>query len=392
MVEKAFLGGSLKMANRPLRVLDLRDSPWVDGPGRTILQSAAMVDPERCEIVVGTFNEVDSKNNAYLQAAINLKLQTMPISERSAFDREVITQIGGAIDRLSIDIVHTHDFRSDIFGLWCAKKAGIPAISTCHGWIANNLKGRIYTAIDRFSLRFFNRVITVSEKMRSQLIGYGIKDHKINVIQNALIIDNYQPDKSDRSFRQELGLDSDVKLIANIGRLSPEKGQEIFLYAARELLQVNKNLCFLLIGIGPQQSFLENLAEQLGITENVRFIGYREDMNRIYNSLDLVVQSSSTEGMPNVILESLLMEVPVVATDVGGTSEVVQHDYSGLLIEPDNLEALVNSLIQWNRNPEKLQDMVKLGRQYVAGHFDHNRRVERLMDVYDQVIGRKEHG
>lgn len=378
------------MTNRPLRILDLRDSPWVDGPGRTILQSASMVDPDRCEIIIGAFKNTAGDENAYLQGAIDRSLKTVPIAERSAFDRNVLSQINDAVERLSIDIIHTHDFRSDMFGLWSAKKTRVPVVSTCHGWIANSLKGRVYTAIDRFSLRFFNRVITVSELMRKQLIGYGIKDSKINVIQNALIIDEYMPDRTDQSFRSELGLDGNAKLIANIGRLSPEKGQEIFLHAAKELVSINRNLYFLLIGIGPQQAYLEALVNELGISGNVRFIGYRKDMNRIYNSLDLVVQSSSTEGMPNVILESLLMKVPVIATDVGGTSEVMQHNYSGLLIEPNNLDMLVTSVKQWNEGAHQFADMVERGREYVSSNFDHRLRVKRLMNVYDQVAGRSE--
>lgn len=389
MAGYTLLGFKWAMTSRPLRILDLRDSPWVDGPGRTILQSASMADESRCEIIIGAFNSAGNSGNAYLQEALDRKLEVVPILERSAFDRNVLNQISDAIQRMSIDIVHTHDFRSDIFGLWCAKKARVPVVSTCHGWIANNLKGRIYTAIDRFSLRFFDRVITVSEKMRGQLTGYGVSEKKIKVIQNALIIDQYEPNKGDQSFREELGIAAETRIIANIGRLSPEKGQEIFLYAARELLQSEDNLCFLLIGIGPQQDFLESLVKNLGISDHVKFVGYRSDMNRIYNSLDLVVQSSITEGMPNVILESLLMKVPVVATDVGGTSEVVQHEFSGTLIEPNNLDMLVNAIKHWYENEKLHLEMVDRGRQYVSEYFDHNLRVERLMELYDQVAAAK---
>ena len=119
-----------------------------------------MVDPSRCEIIVGAFYGDSHGEHAYMQAARERQLQVLPIMEQSAFDRQVVKQILQAISQHSIDILHTHDFRSDLFGLWCAKKAGIPLVTTCHGWIANNLKGRVYTSIDKFSLRFFDRVIT----------------------------------------------------------------------------------------------------------------------------------------------------------------------------------------------------------------------------------------
>lgn len=380
------------MSKGPLHILDLRDSPWVDGPGRTILQSAAMVDRERCEIIVGAFNGNSHGEHAYMSQAEAMQLQVLPIRENSAFDRQVISQILESIDRLSIDILHTHDFRSDLFGLWCAKKANIPIVSTCHGWIANNFKGKVYTRLDRFMLRFFDRVITVSDVMREQLLDRGVKDDRLRVIPNALVIDDYRPDKSRQAFRQELGLSPNTRLIANIGRLSPEKGQDIFLRAARQLLETNHDLCFVLIGIGPQQDYLQQLARQLGIASSVVFAGYRQDMQEIYNSLDLVVQSSCTEGMPNVILESLLMQVPVVATRVGGTEEVVQHGFSGLLIDANNLPQLVAGIADFLHSPQRHRDMVDKGREYVMEHFDHNRRVNRLMDVYEQVAEQTEKG
>jgi len=344
-----------------------------------------MVDPSRCEIIIGAFYGDSHGEHAYMQAARERQLQVLPIMEQSAFDRQVVKQILQAISQHSIDILHTHDFRSDLFGLWCAKKAGIPLVTTCHGWIANNLKGRVYTVVDKLALRFFDRVITVSETMRRQLRRIGIADSSIRVIPNALIIDDYQPDRQQQSYREELGLADSTRLIANIGRLSPEKGQAIFLRAARELLEREQDLCFVLIGIGPQQDELQALADELGISRQVVFAGYRSDMQNIYNSVDLVVQSSSTEGMPNVILESLLMEVPVVATDVGGTAEVMQHETSGILIEPGDLQQLVAGISSFIENPQYHQQLAAAGRKYVAQNFDHKRRVERLMDVYEQL-------
>ena len=221
--------------------------------------------------------------------------------------------------------------------------------------------------------------------MRKQLIKSYINKSLITVVPNALVIDEYISSKNDDSFRRELGANEDVKLIANIGRLSPEKGQEIFLRAAKKLLSENSNLLFILIGIGPLQSKLERLVESLGISDNVKFLGYRSDMINIYNSLDLVVQSSFTEGMPNVILEALLMKVPVIATDVGGTKEVMQHNYSGVLIESSNLDQLVASINAWVNNEGKFNEYGENGKKYVVNNFDHIHRVKRIEEIYQSV-------
>ncbi len=373
------------MSQKKLRILDLRDSPWVDGPGRTILQSASMVDPARCEIIIGAFCDESHDQHAYLNEAKSLGLKTLEIKESSAFDRKVIKQIQNEIKKNAIDIIHTHDFRSDLFGLWCAKKSKIYLISTCHGWIANNFKRKIFTILDKFMLRFFDRVITVSEVMRKHLITRGINKNKINVIVNALILDDFQPDKCNQTFRKQLKISDNTCLIVNIGRLSPEKGQDIFIRSAKELLKIYEDICFVLVGIGPEQEYLQGIVSELGINNSVIFSGYQKNMLDVYNSSDLVVQSSYTEGMPNVVLESLLMQLPVIATDVGGTSEVLQHNETGTLIEANNLDQLTDAIKEYIEQPEKYEKMASAGRKYVTENFDHNQRVDSLMDVYELV-------
>ncbi|MCK5091199.1 MAG: glycosyltransferase family 4 protein [Gammaproteobacteria bacterium] len=365
--------------------MDIRDSPWVDGPGRTILDSASMADPTRCEIIVSAFCGNSNDDNAYIREAENRSLKVVPILESSSFDRKVIRQIQAAIDKYSIDILHAHDFRSDMFGLICAKLSKKPIVSTCHGWIANNIKGKIYISLDKIILRFFNRIISVSDAMRQQLVCSGVNLQKIKVIRNALVVENYQPDRGKQEFRNELGLGLNINIIANIGRLSPEKGQDIFLRSAAEVVSKCKNVCFVLIGKGPEKEKLEKMAKDLGISQYVVFTGYRSDMHSIYNSVDLVVQSSFTEGMPNVILESLLMGVPVLATRVGGTVEIVSHENTGYLIDPYSQRQLTNGIMNYMSDSKRHRVMAENGRDFVARNFDHKVRIDQLMNLYDEV-------
>lgn len=370
------------------RVLDLRDSPWVDGPGRTILDTASMVDPGRYRIVVGAFSGDRHGEHAYLAEAVRRNLETYPIAERRALDPDVLRQVMSWCRAHAIDLIHTHDFRSDLYGLVAARRLGIPAVSTCHGWIANNLKGRIYTSVDKFLLRFFDRVIVVSARMQAHLQARGIPARKIALIQNALVVENYRPDRGDRAVRTEWRIPEHHKLIGKIGRLSPEKCQDLFLRAAAELLRHDPDLSFVLIGIGPDEERLRRLAEELGIAGHIVFAGYRADMQRVYNSLDLVVQSSSTEGMPNVILEALLMRVPVVATDVGGTAEIVTDGVSGRLIPPNDPGALIAGIREALGDVRRAADWVDAGERTVRMNFSHNLRLQRIMTVYDQLLGR----
>lgn len=378
------------MGKSPVRrVLDLRDSPWVDGPGRTILDTASMVDPKRYRIVIGAFSGDRHGEHAYLGEALRRGLETFPITERRALDPEVLRQIIVWCRHNAIDIIHTHDFRSDLYGLIAARRLGIPAVSTCHGWIANDLKGRAYTAIDKFLLRFFDRTIVVSARMQTLLSAQGIPARKLAVIQNALIVENYQPDRGDRSVQVELGIPAHHRVVGNIGRLSAEKRQDLFLRACAIIAQDIPDLSFVLIGIGPEENQLRGLVMNLGIAHRVIFAGYRGDMQRVYNSLDLVVQSSSTEGMPNVILEALLMRVPVVATDVGGTSEILADGRYGRLVKPDDLNMLVTAMRETLIACDRPAVWATMGEDHVRIHFNHTVRLRHIMDVYDHVLEEK---
>lgn len=369
------------------RVLDLRDSPWVDGPGRTILDTASMVDPDRYRIVVGAFSGPRHGEHAYLAEAVRRGLETHAIAERRALDPEVLRQIIRWCRSHAIDIIHTHDFRSDLYGLIAARRLDIPAVSTCHGWIANNLKGRVYTSVDKFLLRFFDRVIVVSARMQAQLVERGMLPNRIALVQNALLVENYWPERADRSMQAEWGIPAHHKVVGKIGRLSPEKCQDLFLRAAAEVSRRVADVSFVLIGLGPDEDRLRRLAVELGIADLVVFAGYRSDMQRVYNSLDLVVQASSTEGMPNVILEALVMRVPVVATDVGGTAEIVTDGYSGRLIPPNDLEALVGGMREALTDPAVPAAWAEAGERRVRTEFSHRVRLRRIMAVYDQVLG-----
>lgn len=371
-----------------ITILDLRDSPWVDGPGRTILDCAASLRERGIDVVVGSFSGGGQKSSAYADEAARRGLTVKTIIERRAFDHRVVSRVIELIDDLRVDIVHTHDFRSNVFGLMAAKYRRKPVITTVHGWIANDLKGKLYVAADKTILRFFDHIITVSERTRTVVKRAWIPDNRLSVIPNALKLDGYMPDRRDDSFRRELGIASDTMLVANIGRLSPEKGQLEFLQAAKLLVERGVNAKFLLIGIGPDQAALERFVADHKLESRVVFSGFRHDMISVYNSVDLVVQSSYTEGMPNVVLEALLMEVPVVATDVGGTAEVLKHRETGMLIRSGVVNDIVEQVTVFCLHPGDLRGMAKRGRLDIRARFDHRQRVDRLAAVYERQLRR----
>lgn len=376
---------STASASAPRTILDLRDSPWVDGPGRTVLEIAEGLNRIGFRYVIGALVR-EGERNEYVEEARRRGLDVITITERSPFDATVIRQVMEAIVRYRAAVVHTHEVRSDVIGLICAKRSRIRLVTTTHGWIANNWKGRLYTALDKIVVRLFDRVVVVSQRMKTQLRRWGVPTAKIEVVPNSLMVDEYRPNRNNQRVRREWGVTTDEIVVACIGRLSPEKGLDVFLRAAAGVLRERSNVRFILIGVGPEEQALRELVAELGIAAHVIFAGYRKDMKQVYDSTDLVVQSSYTEGMPNVILEALLMEVPVVATNVGGTPEVVEHGRHGILIEPGSPGRLAEEILRFIHDRPRFQAMARAGRLRVAHEFDSRKRIERMAHIYNAIM------
>lgn len=368
-----------------INILDLRDSPWVDGPGRTILECAEDINKEKFRIIIGAFDSGRIDGTPYEQAALERKLDVVRVREKRAFDPRVLKQIVNFIKQYEINIIHTHEFRSNLVGMVVGKLLRRPIVVTAHGWITNDKKSEFKAVVDKWVARRCDHIVAVSKATRER-IGKELNNDFVTVIPNALRHEQFNPTKTYGRFRESLSIKSDEILIANIGRLSPEKGQELFIRAAKEITQEYKKVRFLIIGIGPDLKKLEGLVKNEGLGGFVIFTGYRNDMSLIYNDLDLVVQSSWTEGMPNVVLESLLMEVPVVATDVGGTSEVICQGETGILIQPGDISGLILRINEFIENRQTFTEMAKRGREDVRMRFNHADRVKSLENVYLKVF------
>jgi len=375
---------SVQAVSRPIRVLHLRDSPWVDGPGRTILETAKRIDRSRIDYHVGAFVSKPDEPHPLVDALREHGLPVHAIEDRGGVGREMVDGLLDLIDALQVDVLHTSEFRSNVLALLCRRRRrGLRIVSTAHGWIANDLRGRVYCFADRVLLRRFDRVILVSHAMRRRLPAWWVADRRVCVLHNALVTESYGRKMLDTP-RRATDPRGEVRLL-NVGRLSPEKGQALLLQAVARLLPDYPGLVVWFAGTGPLRGELEAEARRLGLDGRVRFLGYVADMPGLYADVDLVVQSSLTEGLPNVMLEVAYLGVPVVATDVGGTAEVIEHGVSGWLVRKDSVPALEDGLLAFLREPAVHIAMAARGRQRIESKFEFGHRTERQMRLYEEV-------
>ena len=293
----------------------------------------------------------------------------------------------------NIHIVHSQGGRAEFFARMAAKLAKIPkVVSTVampvEGYDVSPIRKAAYVAFDRFTERFVDKFIVVSEALRRTLIErHKIPPEKVIRIYNGIELDKYDPELYSREkVRKELRIGLDEPLVGAIGRLVWQKGFPFFIRAASYVLRTIPNAKFLLVGDGPLRSELERMVSDLGMTEDFIFTGFREDIPEVLAALDVLVLSSLKEGLPMILLEGMAMAKPVVATQIEGISEVVEHGKTGILVPPEDPQALAEGIIALLRDEDKARRMGQAGRKRVEEKFSVDEMVRRTQGVYESMV------
>lgn len=248
----------------------------------------------------------------------------------------------------SIDLLHTHGYLADIIGLVVAKSLGTPIVSTCHGFVFKSVKLRLYFKIDLFALRYFNGIIAVSNNIRHFLLANGIKSSTIEVIPNAVDISmcNCSAQPNQDLVDSIIPRDTSDLILGYVGRISEEKGVKYLIEAVATLKSNGISATLMVIGEGPDQVELQQLARERGIYDNVIFLGFQDDISPFLRTMDIFVLPSLTEGTPLALLEAMSANVPVVATRVGGVPDVIDDGITGLLVNPRSHIELAKAIIK----------------------------------------------
>lgn len=243
-------------------------------------------------------------------------------------------------------VVHTHGYRPDVIGAAGARLAGVPVVSTVHGFTGGGWKNRLYERVQCRALRGFDAVVAVAMSVAERLADAGVPREQLHIIPNAYGGRGTfaAPDEA----REALGVPREVLHIGFIGRLSREKGPDVLLDAVRCLAERNIVVSFL--GDGRERRALERQAIAHELGEVVRFHGVVPDAARLLRGFDVVVLSSRTEGTPIVLLEAMAAGVPVVASRVGGVPDVVTTK-EALLVPPGQPELLASAIASVLRAP-----------------------------------------
>jgi glycosyltransferase involved in cell wall biosynthesis len=276
-------------------------------------------------------------------------------------------------------VVNPHLFRSTAVAAPLARWHGARVVETYHGreaWRHSFLP-------DRLVSRLLDRVIAVSEAARTFLIrGKGYAAAKITVVPNGRDLSVFTPGHARDAVRKELGLDRAAPRVGVVGRLEPQKGHVYLLQAWPSVAREFPDARLLLVGDGGLRQALQAQARAAGVADSVLFAGFRADVPRLLDALDILCLPSLFEGMPLTVIEGAAMARPVVATAVDGTPEVVRHGRTGCLVPPADPSALASALLALLRDPDGARRMGQAARDWARLHFDLDRQVAATAHVY----------
>lgn len=372
---------------RIVNVLHLRDTHEIGGPGKTILETHRAIDPGRFQLHLGVFlRRGEAEDSPFVAEARRLDFPLHCIRGAHAYDVHMIRQVVDLVKTLQIDILHAHEVKSDVIAYLASRFHLIPIVTTVHGWIANSLKDRLFVKMDKRVLRRFDRVIAVSRRIEEELLAAGVPGERLRMVHNAIVVERYRRTGRHGMLAEMIGRPIPSPVIASLGRLSPEKGHADLIDAVGHVVRSGKEVSLVLIGDGPERSKLVQRINAMGLHKYVYVLGYIQKPQRLFEEIDLMVLPSHTEGLPNAALEALLMEVPVLATRVGGTPEVITDGKTGRLVSAHSPDELAAGILEFLSFPESWKLMAMEGREMVRANFDFQARTRRLEAIYDELL------
>lgn len=302
-----------------------------------------------------------------------------------SWDFRIVMDILRIIRTKNIHLIHTHLYHANMYGRIAALISKIPAVVTEHNvYPKYKLKRRI---LNWFLAKKTKKIIAVSEMVKKDItVRDWIKPLKVEVIYNGIDIDRFPSAISKEEARQKLGVPTDCFLIGTIGRLTDQKGQIYLINALSIIKGIIPEIKLLLAGSGPLESELKNIVFTKGLNEYVEFLGARRDIPDILKAMDIFVFPSLWEGLPMVLLEAMASSLPVVATSVGGITEIVRNGINGVIVPPRNESVLVQIIIELSKDKAKRKLLGESGRKTVEDKFTASLMVKNLESVYESSL------
>jgi glycosyltransferase involved in cell wall biosynthesis len=387
---KSLLTEDVPSSRESIVVLDARVVCGTGGgPDKTILNQPRFLQSAGYRNLCVYLHPPDDPGFASLRRKAEIaKAPLLAIPDRGPWDWRVIGRMLGICRRERVAIWHGHDYKSNALGLLLRRFWPMRLVTTVHGWVKHTRRTPLYYRIDRFCLPRYERVVCVSQDLYEECLMIGVAVERCLLIENGIDLAEYTRTRSREEARQALNIPQERLVIGAVGRLSDEKGVDLLIRAADRLARAGLDVGLLIAGEGDEEPRLRRLVEELGCGERVRLLGFRADVKELYQAFDVFALSSLREGLPNVLLEAMALEVPVLATRIAGVPQLIDHEQNGLLIQPGSVDELTRALERLLRDSELRQRLARGGRETIVTRYSFAVRMRKIQAIYDELLGR----
>lgn len=318
-------------------------------------------------------------------------IPTTLIGKRWKIDPQAFVRLKRFVADWRPDLIHSWLFAANAYGraagLWCRVKCLVAGERCVDPW-----KGGRDLAIDRYLARRTARIVTNSSGVKEFYAKHGVPPEKFAIIPNGVLPPKPSPTPRD-VLLEELELPADSRLVGLVGRLWAQKRVDDAIWAADLLKRVRDDTHLLVLGDGPLRERLRRFRDKVEIRDRVHFLGHRDDAWRILPHFDVLWSTSAYEGQSNAIMEAMSHGIPVVATDIAGTRDLVIHDVTGRLVSASKADAerrrasFARHTQQLLEDPDLAAGMGQAAKQRMETEFSVEKMVKAHVDLYWDLLG-----
>lgn len=293
-------------------------------------------------------------------------------------------------------IVHTHSSKAGLMGRLAAKLAGTPIIvHTPHGHVFfgyfGPFKTKLFIIFEKLASRITDKIVALTNREKKDHILFKIaEEDKFSVIYSGIELNILKESSSEekQNLKKELGIPENSLIVGTAGRLVPVKGPEFLVKASKYIISKYPDTYFMFTGDGPLEQDLKRKALEMGISDNIIFLGWRDDLAKIISIYDIFVLPSLNEGMGRVLVEAMALGKSIVASNVGGIPDLVIHGKNGFLVPPKNPKELAKYIQVLLEDKDKREKMGLAGKE-MAYNFTSERMVEKIANLYKKLLTQK---
>lgn len=369
-------------------MVHLTGSPFFGGPERQMLGLARSLPWPYRSVFLSVWE--GGRCQAFLEQVRRDDFAAVTLQHNTPHFRSMVSELAQSFRRYRADVLCCHGYKADLLGWAAARRTGVRVVSVSRGWTAATLKVRLYEAADRLGLYAMDAVVCVSEGQAAKVRRLGVPADRVVVIRNAIHAERFaDADPAYAEVLRDFLPPACRRVVGAAGRLSPEKGFGVLVEAAALVRQADPEVGFVVFGDGPLRQELTRQIAALGLSDSFALAGFRTDVDHFLPYLDLVVLPSFTEGLPNTALEAFAAGVPVVATAVGGTPEVIEEGVNGYLVPPGDPRELARRILDALGDERERRAMGLRGRQRVQDHFTFAAQGEQYQRLFETLLGRR---